>query len=90
MLIEKLIHSQTGTKMTITELRNLFREKQLVEAIIEPSIQEGTWIVEFRHARGGFVLLTDSHGGECLYDDLDEASKSALAVGFQQVRVEGR
>ncbi len=27
--------------MTITELRNLYREKQLVEAIIEPSIQEG-------------------------------------------------
>ena len=43
--------------MTINELRHLFRDNQLVEAIIEPSIQEGGW-VEFRHARGGFVCLT--------------------------------
>ena len=76
--------------MTINELRHLYREQQLVEAIIEPSAQEGSWIVEFRHARGGFVCLTDSHGEECLYDDLDTASKSALAVGFQQVRIEDR
>ncbi len=37
--------------MTITELRNLYRENQLVEAIIEPSSEEGAWIVEFRHQR---------------------------------------
>lgn len=74
--------------MTVTELRNLYRDKELVEAIIEPSAQEGTWIVEFRHAKGGFVLLTDVHGEECHYDDLDLASKSAMAVGFQQVRIE--
>jgi len=76
--------------MTITELRSLYRDNQLVEAIIEPSIQEGSWIVEFRHARGGFILLTDTHGEECHYLDLDVASKSALAVGFSQVRVEER
>ena len=76
--------------MTITELRNLYREHQLVEAIIEPSAQEGSWIVEFRHARGGFVLLTDSHGEECHYMDLGLASKSAMAVGFKQVRVEAK
>ncbi|MEZ8826864.1 hypothetical protein [Vibrio sp. 10N.261.55.A7] len=74
--------------MTITELRSLYREDKLVEAIIEPSVQEGSWVVEFRHARGGFVLLTDSHGGECHYMDLDLASKSAMAVGFSQVRIE--
>ncbi|BCL71327.1 conserved hypothetical protein [Vibrio nigripulchritudo MADA3029] len=74
--------------MTISELRSLYQDNQLVEAIIEPSIQEGTWIVEFRHARGGFILLTDSHGEECHYIDLDKASKSALAVGFRQVRIE--
>ncbi|BDR12302.1 hypothetical protein [Vibrio sp. STUT-A11] len=76
--------------MTINELRHLFRENQLVEAIIEPSIQEGGWVVEFRHTRGGFVFLTDNHGEECLYEDLDAASKSAMAVGFQQVRIEDR
>lgn len=74
--------------MTITELRSLYRENQLIEAIIEPSIQDGGWVVEFRHARGGFVLLTDSQGEECQYVDLDVASKSAMAVGFSQVRIE--
>ncbi|WP_070962872.1 hypothetical protein [Vibrio sonorensis] len=74
--------------MTINELRSLYRDNQLVEAIIEPSAEEGSWIVEFRHARGGFVLLTDAHGEECHYIDLDQASKSAMAVGFKQVRVE--
>lgn len=76
--------------MTINELRHLYREQLLLEAIIEPSAQEGCWIVEFRHARGGFVLLTDSHGEECHYMNLDLASKSAMAVGFKQVRVEAK
>ncbi len=76
--------------MTINELRNLYRHNQLVEAIIEPSALEGCWIVEFRHSKGGFVLLTDSQGEECQYLDLDLASKSAMAVGFKQVRVENK
>ncbi|MCQ8156408.1 hypothetical protein NP570_24325 [Vibrio parahaemolyticus] len=46
--------------MTITELRHLFRDNQLVEAIIEPAIQEGGWVVEYRTGRGGFVCLTAS------------------------------
>ncbi|WP_375751551.1 hypothetical protein [Vibrio sp. HN007] len=74
--------------MTLTELRTLYRDEQLLEAIIEPSIQDGGWVVEFRHAKGGFVPLTDSRGEECQYYDLDLASKSAMAVGFKQVRVE--
>lgn len=74
--------------MTITELKSLYRENQLVEAIIEPSIQDEGWVVEFRHASGGFVLLTDSRGDECQYMDLDVASKSAMEVGFNQVRIE--
>ncbi|GAA5648513.1 MULTISPECIES: hypothetical protein [Vibrio] len=76
--------------MTLAELRNLYRDNKLVEAIIEPSSEEGTWIVEFRHERGGFVPLTDAHGEECHYVDLDMASKSAMAVGFKQVRVEAK
>ncbi|HAS62137.1 MAG TPA: hypothetical protein DCS35_05895 [Vibrio sp.] len=74
--------------MTINELRALYRENQLVEAIIEPSAEEGLWVVEFRYAQGGFVLLTDVHGEECHYGDLDIASRSAMAVGFSQVRIE--
>lgn len=74
--------------MTINELRSLYRDNLLVEAIIEPSSEEGCWIVEFRHTQGGFVLLTDAHGEECHYSDIDKASKSAMAVGFNQVRVE--
>lgn len=68
--------------MTIPELRELYQTQQLVEAIIEPSFQEGEWIVEFRHQMGGFVLLTDENGEECRYIDLDSASQSAMAVGF--------
>lgn len=76
--------------MTLTELKVLYRDKQLVEAIIEPSVQDdGSWIVEFRHMHGGLVLLTDAHGEGCQYNDLDLASQSAMEVGFNQVRVEG-
>ncbi|MCG7498739.1 hypothetical protein MHO82_17865 [Vibrio sp. Of7-15] len=73
--------------MTLSELRLLYHQDQLVEAIIEPSIQENMWIVEFRHTRGGLVPLTDSKGCEQHYQDVDMASKSALAVGFNQVRI---
>ena len=47
--------------MTLNELRNLYRENLLVEAIIEPSIQEGSWVVEFRHMGGGFVPVSYTH-----------------------------
>lgn len=76
-----------GHIMTVTELRRLYKDKQLIEAIIESSIEEESWIVEFRHNRGGLVLLTDEHGQECHYQDADEASRSALDVGFKQVRI---
>ena len=64
-----LLGQNKGWNMTLNELRNLYRENLLVEAIIEPSIQEGSWVVEFRHMGGGFVLLTDVHGEECHYAD---------------------
>lgn len=73
--------------MTVTELRRLYQEKQLLEAIIESSIEEEDWIVEFRHHRGGLVLLTDEHGQECHYQNMDDASRLALDVGFRQVRI---
>ncbi|MFV0575479.1 MAG: hypothetical protein ACK5NC_08750 [Vibrio sp.] len=73
--------------MTVTELRRLYQEKQLVEAIIESSMEEQDWIVEFRHDRGGLVLLTDEYGNECHYQDVDEASRSVLDIGFKQVRI---
>lgn len=76
--------------MTLPELRALYRDNQLIEAIIEPSVQDGTWVVEFRHAKGGLVLLTDSEGEGCQYFNLDVASQSAMEVGFNQVRVEDK
>ncbi|AAW84804.1 hypothetical protein ACTFQF_06415 [Aliivibrio fischeri] len=72
---------------TLSELKLMYQEDQLVEAVIEPVIVEDSWIVEFRHVRGGLVLLTDLKGGEVKYRDLEAASKSALAVGFSQVRI---
>lgn len=74
--------------MTINELRVLYRDQRLVEAIVEPADQDGSWVVEFRDSRGGILALTDVHGEQCQYHDLDSASKSAMAVGFSQVRVE--
>lgn len=49
---------------TLSELKLMYQEDQLVEAVIEPVIVEDSWIVEFRHVRGGLVLLTDLKGGE--------------------------
>lgn len=75
--------------MTINELRVLYRSKRLVEAIVEPADQEeGSWVVEFRDTHGGMLALTDPSGEQCHYTDLDSASRSAMAVGFSQVRVE--
>ncbi len=74
--------------MTVTELRELYKDNQLIEAIVEPSMYDGQWIIEFKHRRGGFVILTDAQGEECLYSDLDDASKSAMSVGFHQIRIE--
>nr|WP_086939466.1 thymidylate kinase [Thaumasiovibrio occultus] len=73
--------------MTLSELQRLYASHDLIEAVIEPSIREDGWIVEFRHRRGGFVPLTDSQGIEKCYYDLDEATEYALEVGFHQVRV---
>ena len=49
--------------------------------------EDEDWIVEFRYSRGGLVLLTDENGKECHYQDVDDASRSALDVGFKQVRI---
>lgn len=76
--------------MTKSELRQLYINNELVEAIIEPAAQDGYWIVEFRHEKGGFVPLTNEDGEDRRYTDLDEASESALEVGFYQVRVESK
>ncbi|GEA52876.1 hypothetical protein VIN01S_36800 [Vibrio inusitatus NBRC 102082] len=74
--------------MTINELRVLYRSERLVEAIVEQADQDGLWVVEFRDSRGGILALTDPQGEQRYYNDLDSASKSAMAVGFSQVRVE--
>ncbi|MDC0612360.1 hypothetical protein OAP63_16645 [Vibrio sp.] len=74
--------------MTIEELQSLYKGNLLVEAIIEPFSEEGKWIVEFKHAQGGFVVMTDPHGEECHYNDVGHASRSAMEVGFKQVRIE--
>lgn len=76
-----------GLAMTVTELRRLYKDKQLIEAIIESSTEYDDWIVEFRHNRGGLVLLTDEQGQECHYQDINDASRLACDVGFKQIRI---
>ncbi|CAM3109928.1 thymidylate kinase [Vibrio rarus] len=74
--------------MTINELRVLYRSERLVEAIVEQADQGGLWVVEFRDSHGGILALTDPQGEQRHYSDINSASKSAMAVGFNQVRVE--
>ncbi|GAM65917.1 thymidylate kinase [Vibrio ishigakensis] len=57
----------------------MYRDQRLVEAIIEPADQEGSYVVEFRDSQGGILALTDLHGEQCHYHDLD----SALRVQWQ-------
>ena len=73
--------------MTKTELRALYHQDMLVEAVVEHSLLTDAWIVEFRHSRGGFVPLTDISGAERTFDDPDIATDHAMEVGFNQVRV---
>ena len=58
--------------MTKSELRNLYSQQMLVEAVVEPSLSSDGWIVEF-HARGGLVCLTDGNGIEQCFGDVDMA-----------------
>lgn len=74
--------------MTIEELQSLYQGNQLLEAIVEPFSEEGKWIVEFKHAEGGIVVMTDLRGEECHYSDVTHAYRSAMEVGFKQVRIE--
>lgn len=73
--------------MTKSELRTLYSQHMLVEAVVEPSLSCDGWIVEFRHARGGLVPLTDGNGIEQCFGDVDMATENALDVGFHQVRI---
>lgn len=73
--------------MTVEELRVLYHQRVLVEAMVEPSLESEGWVVEFRHASGGIVALTDTEGVECCFDDIDMATENALDVGFHQVRI---
>ncbi len=73
--------------VTKTELRYLYNQKMLVEALVEHSFIMDGWIVEFRHQRGGLVPLTDASGIEKTFADPDTATTYAMEVGFSQVRV---
>ncbi len=78
-----------GNKMTKTELRSLYNQDMLVEAVVEHSLLTDAWILEFRHSRGGYVPLTDINGDEQVFEDPDMAMDRAMEIGFNQVRVLG-
>lgn len=73
--------------MTIDELRLLYQRKQLVEALVESAPDGSAWIVECRDCEGGLKLLTDEVGREQHYNDFETASRSALDIGFDHVRI---
>ena len=73
--------------MTKNELRTLYEQQLLVEAVVEHSMLDEGWILEFRHTRGGMLTLTDFDGTERHFASVDDASDHALDVGFSLVRV---
>lgn len=73
--------------MTLDQLQRLYQQRCLLEAYVEPSVDLQSWVVVFRHSEGGVVSLTDGHGIEQRYGDIDLASEQALRVGFHQVRI---
>ena len=73
--------------MTKAELRTLFNQDKLTEAVVEPSLDKRGWIVEFRHFEGTMLPLTDNDGVECCFLNSDSASDHAVEIGFQQVRI---
>ncbi len=73
--------------MTKSGLKKLFEQELLIEAVIESSMIEDVWIVEFRHADGNLIPLTDGKGTERIFNDVESASMHALDIGFYQVRI---
>jgi hypothetical protein len=74
--------------MTYDEIRTLYQQHQLIEAIAEPTLPDGTWSLAFRDIHGGFIPLSDPYGEAYHYQSLDLVFRSARRVGFEQVRVE--
>jgi hypothetical protein len=73
--------------MTAEQLRALYRQQLLIEALVEPSLDNEGWVVECRHAAGGLMALTNADGVEQCFLDIDQATLNALEIGFQQVRI---
>ncbi|UJF19554.1 thymidylate kinase [Vibrio sp. SS-MA-C1-2] len=73
--------------MTLSELKGLYGDNLLTEAVIEPAVQHEGWIVEFRLNQGNLVPLTDSSGSEQYCDSIDTATDLANQVGFKQARI---
>ncbi|KKA45120.1 MULTISPECIES: hypothetical protein [Salinivibrio] len=73
--------------MTAEQLRALYRQQLLIEAVVEPSLDSEGWVVECRHTGGGLMALTNAEGIEQCFTDIDQATLNALEIGFQQVRI---
>ncbi|WP_074214099.1 thymidylate kinase [Salinivibrio sp. ES.052] len=73
--------------MTAEQLRALYRQQLLIEAVVEPSLASEGWVVECRHTSGGLMVLTNADGIEQCFTDIDQATSNALKIGFQQVRI---
>ncbi len=74
--------------MDIIGLQQMYHDKQLSEAIIEPSTLGNGWVVECKDQQGQLVVLTDSLGHEKCYKNLDIATAKANEIGFSRVRIE--
>ena len=76
--------------MQLSDIKDMYRRHELVEAIVEPSLMANGWIVEFKTDHGDIIPLTDISGHEKCYRNLDIATAMAQQVGFPYVRVDER
>jgi len=76
--------------MDFEQARAEYGAGHLKEALMEPAATGNGWMLLFRDDQGQLQTLTDHHGHERLFKDLDAAAELAHRIGFALVNVEER
>lgn len=73
--------------MDLSHMRTMYDTGRLSEAMIIASHEDNSWLVDC-HDLWGHTLHLTNHSGDALhYDTVDNATKAARAIGFNQVGV---
>ena len=76
--------------MDYEQALSAFAAGHLKEALMEPAPRQNGWLLLFRDGHGDLQRLTDAHGHDRLFRDLDAAAELAHRIGFRTVNVEER